>query len=67
MKNIKKECSYLAKKHSDLFVLKGRLLDLEEDIIGDCTLLLKRIEKVRDVLDKIINKILKKEEESERI
>ena len=60
-KNIKKECSYLAKNHSDLFVLQGRLLDLEEEnIIGDCTPLLKRIERVRDGLDKIIDKILKK-------
>lgn len=58
MKFTKKDYQYLVQKYDDLMVLQVKLLDWEEEnMIGDCTPSIKRIERVRNDLIKIMRKV----------
>ena len=58
MKFTKKDYKYLVKEYDNLMTLQAKILDWEEeDMIGDCTPTLKRIEIVRNDLLKKINMI----------
>jgi len=58
MEFTKKDYKYLVRRYDDLMILQVKLLDWEEeDMIGDSTPLIKRIERVRNDLDKIMKRI----------
>ena len=58
MEFTKKDYKYLVRRYDDLMILQVKLLDWEEeDMIGDSTPSIKRIERVRNDLDKIMKRI----------